>query len=61
MNANLAANWSSHADAFADVATISGLNNPANATYYQSDKVHPTAAGQAAMATPIIAAVSSLL
>lgn len=61
VNADLASNWSSHADAFVDLASLAGLNDPANTTYYQVDKVHPTAAGQAAMSGPITAAVVSLL
>jgi lysophospholipase L1-like esterase len=60
-NADFAVNWASHADAFVDVASLTGLNDPTNTTYYQSDKVHPTAAGMSAMATPITAAVAGLL
>lgn len=44
--------WAEYGDALADVAAVSGLDDPANPTYYQ-DGVHPTAAGATLIAQTI--------
>jgi lysophospholipase L1-like esterase len=48
-NADVRANWSSHADALCDFALVSGMGadgDSNNATNYNSDKIHPTTVGQ---------------
>jgi lysophospholipase L1-like esterase len=63
-NADLVANWASHADALADVAAINGMGaagDSDNTTYYAADKVHPTAAGHALLAPVYQAAITSQL
>lgn len=61
VNADIAANWHLHADGYVNQAAIAGLNNPANTTYYQIDKVHTTVVGNTAQSAPIIAEVVRLL
>jgi lysophospholipase L1-like esterase len=61
VNADFAAHWAAHADAFVDAASVAGLDNPSNTTYYQADKVHPTDAGQAALAAVALPAFVALL
>ncbi len=63
-NADLLANWASHADALANIAGISGMGaagDSNNTTYYSPDKVHPIAAGHALMEPVYRAAVAGLL
>lgn len=63
VNADMAANWTAHADAFVDVRPITnyGANgDSANLTYY-ADAVHPTNAGHALLAPYVAAAILTLL
>jgi lysophospholipase L1-like esterase len=62
-NADLVANWASHADALCDFAGISGMGADADSTgaNYQADHVHPNASGHALMRPVAQAAVVSLL
>jgi GDSL-like lipase/acylhydrolase family protein len=63
-NAGLAAGWASHADAFADPASVAGMGadgDSNNLTNYQSDKIHPTAIGQGLIEPAYRSAVLSLL
>jgi hypothetical protein len=63
-NADLVANWASHADALADVAAIKGMGaagDSDNTTYYGADKIHPTAAGHALLEPVYLAAIASQL
>jgi lysophospholipase L1-like esterase len=62
VNASIRTNYPTYADGIADVggdATIGGDSAPNNATYY-GDKLHPTAAGNAIIASIIKAAVDVL-
>ena len=52
---------SSGADAVVDLTGVSGLSDATDTTYYQSDKVHLTAAGTALLLAPIKAALEALL
>lgn len=64
VNADIRANWASHADALADVAAITNLGadgDTTNTTYYQVDQVHPTAAGHALMEPVYRAAALSMM
>lgn len=60
-NASIAANWRTFADALVDVAADSRLQDPTNATYFNPDLVHLTAAGYAIVAALVKAQVDSLL
>lgn len=63
INADLAANWPSHADAFCPFAGVAGMGadgDSNNATNYL-DLVHPSAIGAALLRPPIQAATISLL
>jgi lysophospholipase L1-like esterase len=61
VNAWLAANWSSFADAYLDLASVAELADPTDATYYLGDTVHPNVAGNAVLAAQVEAAVQALL
>jgi len=53
VNALIAANWATYADALVDLAsdaTIGQDSSTSNATYYQADQIHMTAAGYAIVA-----------
>ncbi len=60
-NAWLSVNWQTFADAVAPVAADSRLSDPTNATYYQADGVHLTAAGNAVVAGIVRPAALSVL
>lgn len=51
VNANLAANWATFADGFAQLSARSELSNAANTTYYSADTIHLTDAGYSVVAT----------
>jgi lysophospholipase L1-like esterase len=51
INANIAANWATFADAFVDLAGRANLSDPNNATYFNADKIHLTTAGYGEVAT----------
>jgi lysophospholipase L1-like esterase len=59
-NASIAANWATFADALADVAADARLSDPTDGTYFDADKVHLIAAGNAVIASIVKAAVDSL-
>ena len=46
-NGLIQANWSTFADALVDVTTDSRLSDATDLTYFNSDGIHPTAAGDA--------------
>ena len=58
VNAHITA--SSLPDAVVDLAAMSEFSDANDATYYQSDKVHPTAVGNGVISAAVDAAISSL-
>ena len=62
-NSDLLTNWSAHADALVDIASIPNLGafGDSDDTNYYSDKIHPTAAGQALLEQQYLAKVAGLL
>ncbi len=63
-NADIVAHWTSHANALADVAAVTGVGaagDSDNTTYYSTDKIHLNAAGHALVEPTYRAAVASLL
>jgi len=63
LNPLIRANWRSYADAIADVAAAPFLGCDGcylNSTYFQSDGIHPTQAGQALLAPVIQAAINTI-
>lgn len=60
-NADVRANYLTFANALADVAADSRLQDPTNATYFNADLVHLTAAGYAVVAGIVKTAVDSLI
>ena len=63
-NADVVANWASHADALADVAGVKNMGaagDSDNTTYYSVDKIHPNAAGHALLESVFLAAVAGQL
>ena len=57
VNASIAANWATYANAFVDVTADARLQNPADTTYFNADTVHLVDAGDAIVAALIAAAV----
>lgn len=59
-NAFLLANYTKFADAVVDVAADSRLQNTANTTYFDADKIHLTNAGYAVVASLVAPVVAAL-
>jgi len=59
-NALIASGWQSFANALADVAADSRLQDPTNTTYFDADKVHLNNTGYAVVAGIVFAQVSGL-
>jgi lysophospholipase L1-like esterase len=62
-NTSIRANWTTYADALADVAantTIGDAGDELDTTYYQSDKVHLTTAGQAVVTGIVSTAIMTI-
>lgn len=60
-NAALRANWADYADALVDVQAQATLQDTANTTYFNVDKIHLTNAGYSIVAALAKTAVDSLL
>ena len=60
VNADIALNWSSHADALVDLTAPAALQNPLDGTYFLPDTVHLTAAGYAVVGGLFKAAIEGL-
>lgn len=64
LNALIRANWRSFADEIADVAgdpVLGAAGAAGNATYFNTDHIHPTTAGYAVMASYVSAAINRLM
>lgn len=62
-NAQIRADWATFADGFADVgadARVGVTGAETSSTYFQTDQVHPKAAGAAVLAELFLAAITSL-
>lgn len=60
VNSWILAGTPSNVSGFADPASNANLSDPTNSTYYQSDEIHPTAAGQLVIASvigPVLGAI----
>ena len=60
VNTNIRANWSTFSDALADVDDDVRLQDPTNTTYFNADKVHLVAAGDAVVAGIVAPVMESL-
>lgn len=60
LNALIRAGWSSVADGLADLGAEANLQDATNTTYFQADKLHPTATGYGVVAGVIAAAAAAL-
>lgn len=60
VNSQIAANWTTFADAFVQLSADSRLQNPNDTTYYDADTVHLTTTGYGVVASLIAPQVSAL-
>lgn len=61
VNTEIDGRWAGFADALVDLRLITEIQNPLNATYFQADTVHLTAAGYALVAAAVQTAVEAVV